>query len=436
MSLSVERLANPLPRRAALRLLGLGAAAGLLAACGGSQPSPTAAPAAKPTEAPKPAADAKPAASPAAGAAPAAAPAGSPAAAAPAVKVAASPVASGPTVYPANYTEIVEASKKEGGRLNSYSTISKANWAPVMEGFKKKYDWIEIDAPDLDSATIFERYYTEVAGNVRSADMIVTSSPESWPEFAKRGEIEVYKSPEDDKVPAWSKQAPGVYTVSADPFFFIYNKKLLPNPPKGIAELADMATKEAGKFTPGRIVTYEPNNASGFASHWFFAQKVGQEKALEMYSAIGKTRPKLESGGGRMVDATLAGETLVGYFVSATTVFPKFPAAQEILGYSMIADGTPTLVRSMAVTKKAQAPNSAKLLLDFLLSPEGQIALAAGGLTAYRPDVAEQSKLHLSKLAAEAGGEQNLLFATWDPALQDEAKREGFRAKLATALGR
>jgi iron(III) transport system substrate-binding protein len=422
-------------RRAALRLLGLGAASGLLAACGGGQPaSPAApaAPAAKPTEASKPTAPAAPAA-PAPGAAPAASPA---AGAAPAVKVAESPVASGPTSYPANYNEIVEASKKEGGRINAYSIMSKTNWAPVMEGFKKKYSWIEIDAPDLDSATIFERYYTESAGNVRTADMIFTSSPESWPDFIKRGEVEVYKSPEDEKVPGWSKQAPGVYTVSADPFFFIWNKKLVQTPPKTMAELGDMAAKNPGMFTPGRIVTYEETNGSGFASHWFWAKKVGQEKALDIITSIGKTKPKLESGGGRMVDATLAGETLIGYFVGAINVFPKFPAAQDILGYGMVGDGTPVLVRSMAITKKAQAPASSKLLLDFILSPEGQLAWAEGGLTAYRPDVADRAKLHLSKLAAEAGGEQNLVFATFDPELADQTKREAFRAKLKTALGR
>jgi iron(III) transport system substrate-binding protein len=196
-----------------------------------------------------------------------------------------------------------------------------------------------------------------------------------------------------------------------------------------------MATREPGKFTPGKIVTYEETNGSGFASHWFFAKKVGQEKALELISAIGKTRPKLESGGGRMVDATLAGETLVGYFVSATTVLPKFPAAQEVLGYAMIGEGTPTLIRSMGITQKAQAPASSKLLLDYCLSQEGQIAWSEGGLTAYRPDVAEQSKFHLTKMSAEVG-EQNLIFATFDPELSDEAKREGFRARLKTALGR
>ena len=67
---------------------------------------------------------------------------------------------------------------------------------------------------------------------------------------------------------------------------------------------------------------------------------------------------------------------------------------------------------------------------------DGRTAWAEGGLTAYRPDVADQSKLHLSKLAADAGGEQNLVITSFDPDIADEAKREGFRARLKTALGR
>jgi iron(III) transport system substrate-binding protein len=182
-------------------------------------------------------------------------------------------------------------------------------------------------------------------------------------------------------------------------------------------------------------VSYEESNATGFAGYWFWSKKVGMDKGLQIMSTLGQTKPKLDSSAGRMVDATLAGETLVGFFVSAISVLPRFPAAQEVLGWSLIADGTPVIVRGMGVTKKAQAPNAAKMLMDFIMSSPGQIAFANGGLTAYRPDVADQAKIHLNKLAAEVG-EQNLAFFTFDPDIADATKREDFRAKLKTALGR
>jgi iron(III) transport system substrate-binding protein len=339
-----------------------------------------------------------------------------------------------PTYYPSDYGQIIEASKKEP-KLLIYSIMSKQNWAPVIEGFRQRYSWIEVDASDLDSTTIFDRYYTESAGNVRTADIIITSSPDTWQEFIKKGEVLVYKSAEDDKVPSWSKLAAGVYTVSTDPMVIIWNKPLLPNPPKSIAELAAMASQDPGKFTPGKITTYEETNATGFAANWFWAKKQGQERALQLIEQIGRTKPKLETSAGRMVDGTLAGEILVGYFVSAISVLPRFPAAGAVLGYSLISDGTPVITRGMAITKKAQSPNSAKLLVDYILSQEGQLAWSKGGLTAYRPDVADRAENHLAKLAA-AVGEQNLVPFSFDPDIADATKREDFRARLRRALGR
>jgi iron(III) transport system substrate-binding protein len=385
-----------LTRRAALGLFAA-AATGLLAACSGtSQPAPSATSApAQSGAAPKPTDAAKPAAG--------------------------------------GSSSLVDASKAEQ-KLLVYSIMSKDNWAPVIDAFKQRYSHIDVEALDLGSYEVFERYYSESAGSTRTADMIITSAPDGWQDFIKKGELAEYKSTEDDKVPAWSKLAPNIYAASTDPMVIIWNKKLLPTPPKTMAELADMATKDASKFTPGKITSYEETNATGFAANWFWAKKQG-DKAWSTFEAIGATKPKLESSAGRMVDATLAGETLVGYFVSAISVFPKLASAQEVLGWTMIADGTPLITRGMGITKKAQSPNSAKLMLDFILSSDGQIAFSNGGLTAYRPDVADKAKTHLDKLSAEVG-QQNLLPFSFDPDIADKSKTDEFRARLKKSLGR
>jgi hypothetical protein len=62
-------------------------------------------------------------------------------------------------------------------------------------------------------------------------------------------------------------------------------------------------------------------------------------------------------------------------------------------------------------------------------------AVVNGGLTAYRPDVADKAKIHLDKLGAEVG-QDNLLPFTFDPDIADKAKTDDFRARLKTALGR
>jgi len=383
-------------RREALKLLGIGAG-GLIVGCGG-------------------------------GTAP------SVASSTPAASASAAGLAGFPSYYPSSYAQIIEVAKAEP-KLQVYSIMSKTNWAPVMDEFKKKYTFIDLDATDDDAYGVFDKYYTETAGGAKSADVIMSSAMDAWQNFAKKGELEIYKSPEHDKVPAWSRLGDGVYTVSSDPMVIIWNKKLVASPPKTIAALAEMATKDQAKYKPGKITTYIETNATGFSANWFTAKKIGQDKWLQTVSAIGATQPKLESSGGRMVDGTIAGEILMGYFVSAITVLPKFPAATDVLGYSLIGDGTPVITRGMGITKKAKAPNRAKLLVDFILSQEGQIAWSKGGLTPYRPDVADRSTIHLDKFAAEVGP-QNLVPFSFDPDLADSAKAEDFRAKLKKALGR
>lgn len=366
---------------------------------------------------------------------PAPAPTAAPISAAPAAPAPSGNLPAGtPAYYPADYSSIVEGSRKES-KLLVYSILSKANWDPILAGFKKRYPWVEVEASDNDSATIFDKYYSETSSGARSADMIVTSSPDTFQEFVQKGENLPYKSPEDSKVPEWSRLASGVYTVSSDPMLLIWNKKLLPSGMTSMEDLSKSITANPGLYNPGRVVTYVETNATGFAAYWFWAKKIGQGRALAHLTAIGRIKPKVETSGGRMVDSTIAGETLVGVFVSAVTVFPKLASASDILGWSYIKDGTPIIVRGMSVTKKAKSPNSAKLLMDFIMSADGQILLADGGVTPYRADVAGKSKLHLKDLE-ESVGVKNLIPFSFDPELLNAEKRENFRAFLKDSLGR
>ncbi|MBX6342776.1 MAG: extracellular solute-binding protein [Thermomicrobiaceae bacterium] len=338
-----------------------------------------------------------------------------------------------PSYYPADYDQIVEASKKED-KLIVYSIMSETNWKPVIDGFTKRYNWIKVETSDLGSYEVFERYYPESASNARTADIIITSAPDAWQQFIQKGELVVYKSPEDPYVPDWTKLAEGIYTVSTDPLVFIWNKQLVKTPPKTMADLAQQVGQNAGDWQ-GKITTYDAEQvATGFAAFWFWIKKVG-DAGWDTLSTIGKTGVKLQSSAGRMVDSTLSGETKVGFFVSTISVFPRFPSAEPVLGWGLIGDGTPILTRAMGITKHAASPNSAKLLVDYILSREGQTAWAKGGLTPYRPDVADQVDFHLNKVIQEIGQDNVLLF-TFDPELTDKSKTDAFLAKWKQTMGK
>jgi iron(III) transport system substrate-binding protein len=313
--------------------------------------------------------------------------------------------------------------------------MSEKNWQPVIQGFNAKYPWIKVTTADLGAYEVFERYYTEAAGNARTADFISTTAPDGWINFIDKGEVQQYVSSEDAQIPELGKIAQGVYAASTDPMVFIWNKQLVADPPQTMAELVSMIEKDPSAMQ-GKLVSYDADGEGfGYGLNWFYTKAKGADgwKTLE---AIGSSQPKILTSGGKMIDSVLSGESSIGYFVSNITVQPRLEAAQQLLGYSFVPDAQVVAVRGMAVTKHAASPNSAKLLLDYILSAEGQMAFSQGGLTAYRPDIAASAPLHLSQVSQAVGGEQNIIFSRPDQALADPQQRSQFLNQWKQALGR
>jgi iron(III) transport system substrate-binding protein len=336
---------------------------------------------------------------------------------------------------PAAATNLVEASKQESEGLLIYSIMSQANWKPVLDGFGAKYPWIKVTTTDLGAYEVFERYYTESAGNARTADLIVTAAPDGWIKFAQKGEVEPYVSTENDVIPAFAKVAPGIYAVSTDPMVTVYNKKLLANPPKSFSELVTWAEKDKANFE-GKFVSYDADGEGfGYGLNYYYTKAKG-DAGWKNLETLGNTKVKILTSGGKMIDSVLAGESSVGYFVSLITVKPREAKAKDVLGWTYVPDAQIVVVRPMGVTKKAKSPASAKLLLDYILSQEGQIAFAKGGLTAYRPDVADKAPLHLSQVAKEVGGEANLIFSYPSEEVANATTRADFLTRWKKALQR
>ena len=345
---------------------------------------------------------------------------------APAGQSAAAPAAAGDP-------QMVEASKNEKDGVLVYSIMSESNWKPVLEGFNAKYPWIKVTTTDLGAYEVFERYYTEAAGNARTADFIATTAPDGWINFVKKGEVDPYVSKEDANVPAMGKIDKGVYAVSTDPMVFVWNKALLPDPPKTMADLVSMVQKDTAKWQ-GKLITYDAaGEGFGYGLNWYYTKAKGGD-AWKTLEALGAAKPKIQTSGGKMIDAVLAGEAILGFFVSNITVQPRLAKAGDLLGYSFVPDAQVVAVRPMAVTKHAASPNSAKLLLDYILSTEGQLAFSKGGLTAYRPDVADQAPLHISKVSQAVGGDDKLIFSRPEADIADQAKHDEFIAKWQQAL--
>lgn len=333
-------------------------------------------------------------------------------------------------------SSLERASMEETDGLLIYGNIAEYNWRHVIDKFEEKYPWIHVEISDIGPAVCFERYYSEVSVGKHSADIIASAAPDAWHRFYEKGEVLDYKSTQIDALPEWSMPNPGVYTISTDPLVIAYNKVLVPEDevPHKLADLVNLATSKPDQYLD-KMTTYSATSHSfGYDTHWAVMKRLGDDAGHEFFDAVGSaSRP--ESGGSTMVEKLTGGEYSVGYFVSGITIFPRMSQAgrSKILGWNFIEDGTPLYHRNIAITKNAGSPNSAKLLLDFVLSHEGQVAVGEGGLTPFRPDVtADEVPFVTYHSIEEAIGTENMIHVDYDPASEDN--REPFLDYWARAF--
>jgi len=338
-----------------------------------------------------------------------------------------------PDYYPSEYEQIVEASKQESPLL-VYSVMAESNWKPVIDAFHELYPWIEVQTLDLGGSEVFERYYAENATGAQTADLMITADPTGWLEFVNnRGEAVDYKSPESSKLPEWSIPFPGLYTVSTDPMLILYNEQVLAEElwPKGLSHLAELATENPDVFK-GKITTYDVIIPFAFAINWAFVRDCGEE-TWDLLETLGPMTLPEQSGGTQLQKLT-SGEYVAGFFVSSG-VFPKLADLEGIVGWTYIDDGTPVFLRGMAIPQGSTNINSAKLMLDFILSHDGQVAWGKGGMTPYRSDLtADECPRTFQSIAQAIGGEDKMVLINYDE--NAAAGRDAFVERWNQAFNR
>lgn len=328
-------------------------------------------------------------------------------------------------------TAAAEASRSEG-ELFVFTNLAAPQWTQSLKAFGALYPWVKVRIVDLGSE-VFERYYAESASGGRGADLIVSGGGDNWLELVGKGMLMPYRSSEDAGLPGWSKPVPGLYTLAADPAVIIYNKRLIPEAeaPKSVHEIAALLAKRPD--LANRLSTYAVAGQFGRGANWAWISR--NPDAWDVLAKLGPaTRP--ERTVGPMIEKVTTGEYALAWLVSGAALFEKLksPAYRSILGWNYIADGTPVIPRRMGIVTTAKAPNAAKLLLDFLLSKDGQTAVGKDGATPYRPDIdkAAVQGLTYDAMVAGAGGETVLVREELSP---DYVKaRQGFLDRWKTVF--
>jgi iron(III) transport system substrate-binding protein len=316
-----------------------------------------------------------------------------------------------PDYYPADYaTQVIDASKDEGGELTIYSNTAEENWAPIFRDFQKKYPWVKkLSANDLDSDEVFQKVLSEQSTGSSPVDMMVSNASTAWATFAERPDtLMEYESPELAELPDFAQLLPNVYAMSADPMTIAYNTALMEKAPTGIKSLADIAEADPGTYD-GKITVRDPESSFGFTVTRAFTE-ANPDGWSDLERLLPMTKPETSSG--TQLEKLVSGEYLAGFFISGGPAFPVVEDSDGLVDVVYPEDGTTVLPRGIGIASDAPHPATAKLFLDFVLSDEGQRAVAEGGLSSYREGI-EGPGMHTYQELVKEVGEDKVIFAEY-----------------------
>jgi iron(III) transport system substrate-binding protein len=233
---------------------------------------------------------------------------------------------------------LIEAAKKEG-KVSYYNAMDLSVVEPMAKAFEAKFPGIKVQVERSGAERVFNRIAQEMASKIYRADVVNSSDAAHFIAWKREGWLAPYL-PDDvvKDVAADMVDADGTYyTQRIHLSAMAYNSKLLApaDAPKGFMDLLD--PKYVGKMVKGHpgysgtIMTATQQMARELG--WPYFEKLAKQKVLQVQSA---TEPPKR----------------------IEVVFP--------------VEGTPQISNPMGVFKSSQNPNAARLLVSWIMSPEGQ----------------------------------------------------------------
>ncbi len=276
---------------------------------------------------------------------------------------------------------IIDGARKEGQVVLYSAAIVNQALRPLTDAFMKKYPFVKMTFWRGDTEEIVDKLSAEERANNLVADVVEGTGVGDL--AVNAGLTQPYYTPMVEAMPERYRDPHGQWTSTRISYFSIaYNTKLVApdQVPKSYDDLLDPRWK--GKLA-WRIGT-----ASGtplFITSIRLAR--GEEKATEYFHKLALQKMiNFGSGSARtLVDRVIAGE-----FPIALNIFAHHPLISKAKGApvnSQLMDPVPSTAGTMIIPKGVRHPYAAMLLVDFILSKEGQQILAGADYFPARSDV-------------------------------------------------
>lgn len=304
-----------------------------------------------------------------------------------------------PAGYPADYAQKIEAAKSQG-KVVIYTSTDIAQAQKLLDAFTARYG-IAVEYNDLGTNGAYNRAISEAAAGQMGADIVWSSAMDLQMTLAADGYAETYASPEKPALPAWAVNADQLYATTVEPIGVIYNTGAIAKGdfPETRAELIAYLLDRKDELK-GKIATFDPEKSgTGFLHHTNDLQAT--DSFWDLAKALGQVGVRTYSSSGSMRETVVSGENVMAINIIGSYALDWVKDSPN-LAVAFGQDYTAAFSRIALLTKDSPHPEAGKLFVDFMLSKDGQSALAEGGLPSVRSDVT--AGLNVTSLNDLVGG--------------------------------
>jgi iron(III) transport system substrate-binding protein len=275
------------------------------------------------------------------------------------------------------WTKVVAAAKREG-KVIYYAGMAPAPLERLMAGFKKAYPEITVESSIQSSGEQLTRVQQERAARVEGAD-IWSTVDQNLPYFVGLAKENALLKPSGPAMREWPAKAlyeGAVPNIGIEPRVIAWNKTLVKTEPKTWLDVLNPEYR-------GKIGTIDSSATAYIAFYDFIEQATKTPDYLEK---LRTQNPKLYASAIPLGQAVASGEVAVSLFnvpsILSTLIVRGAPVAFSVPVPNL---GTYYIAAAFAWGKH---PNAALVLMDYLMSRDGQTAWHGTGDSASQlPDI-------------------------------------------------
>lgn len=261
---------------------------------------------------------------------------------------------------------LLEKAKKEG-KVVLYTGVAIDDLKQMTSAFEKKYPFVKVDIFRSGAAKLFARALSEYRAGKYLAD-IFGSSFWATQQYFEKELLGTYRSPEREAIPDYCKDREGYWSCDyINVGVIAYNTRLVPREkaPRSYQDLLDPWWK-------GKIGLDD----TGFRWYGSMLKIMGKEKGQNFMQQLARQNISFRRGQTLLAQLLQAGE-----FHAVINLYNNDIEALKSKGAPVdwVAPlDQPTVVTPhvIGIAKNPPHPSAARLYIDFILSREGQQALA------------------------------------------------------------